>query len=207
MEQFDPRVDAYIAKSADFAKPILTHIREVVHRASPAITETIKWGMPFFDYKGPVCQVAAFKQHCGFGFWRASRLSDPHKVLNTGEEASAGSFGRIDSLSDLPADDILIAYVQEAMRLNETGEKAGMKVKKDKPPVQKKEVAVPEEFLTGLDENPVADENFNKFSPSKQREYLDWFAETKTEATRLKRIQQALEWIAEGKSRNWKYQK
>ncbi|RKR80027.1 uncharacterized protein YdeI (YjbR/CyaY-like superfamily) [Mucilaginibacter gracilis] len=206
MEPFDPRVDAYIAKSADFAKPILNHIRNIVHKARPGITETIKWGMPFFDYQGTVCQMAAFKQHCGFGFWKASRLSDPHQVLNNGEEASAGSFGRIYSLSDLPADDILIAYIQEAIQLNTNGEKGGMKIKQEKPATAiKKEIPVPEEFLTALDANPAADEHFSKFSPSKQREYLEWFADTKSEATRSKRIATAIEWIAEGKSRHWKY--
>lgn len=208
METFDPRVDAYIEKSAGFAKPILKHIRSIVHQASPAITETIKWSMPFFDYKGTLCQMAAFKQHCAFGFWKASRLSDPHHLLKIGDDAGAGSFGRINTLADLPSDEVLIEYIQEAMRLNEDGVKGTMRAEKPKPKSadEKKEIAVPEEFINLLDANPDAEANFNKFSTSKQNEYLAWFAEAKTEATRSKRIQQALEWIVEGKSRNWKYQ-
>src|SRR5437899_276946 len=109
MEQYDTRIDAYIAKSPPFAKPILEHIRRAVHQASPLITETVKWGMPFFDYKGPVCMMAAFKQHCAFGFWKASRLNDPEGLLKGSDnEASAGSFGRINSLADLPSDEALI---------------------------------------------------------------------------------------------------
>ena len=207
MEHFDPRIDAYIAKSAEFAKPILTHLRQLIHAAHPGITETMKWSMPFFEYEGVVCHIAAFKQYCAFGLWRASMLTDPYQILNKGEEASAGSIGRITSLTDLPGDGILIEYIREAIQLNKDGVKGGMKVKdKPKPITEKKEIAVPEEFITYLDANPAADEHFNKFSPSKQREYLEWFAEAKTEATRSKRILQAIEWIAEGKSRNWKYQ-
>jgi uncharacterized protein YdeI (YjbR/CyaY-like superfamily) len=206
MENFDPRVDAFIAKAADFAKPILIHLRQLVHTAHPGITETMKWSMPFFDYKGPVCQMAAFKQHCAFGFWRATMLTDPHNVLNKGEEQSAGSIGRLTSLADLPADEILIEYIREAVELNQNGEKARMKTKDKPAPKVKKEIHVPDEFIDALDANPATDEHFNKFSPSKQREYLEWFADAKSDVTRSKRIAQALEWIAEGKSRNWKYQ-
>ena len=207
METFDPRIDIYIDNASDFAKPILNHIRKIVHQAHPDITETIKWSMPFFDYKGTVCQMAAFKQHCAFGFWKAGRLTDPHKVLNKGEEASAGSFGRINTLADLPSDKILIEYILEAIQLNE-GNKITPRTDKPKPvkTIEKKEIPVPEEFITQLDANPTAEANFNKFSLSKQNEYLTWFAEAKTEATKLKRIEQAMEWINEGKSRHWKYQ-
>lgn len=202
MENYDAKVDAYIAKSADFAKPILTHLRQLVHIAQPGIQEGLKWGFPFFDYKGPVCQMASFKQHLGFGFWKASLLTDPHKLINTADEAAAGSFGRITSLADLPADDILIAYIKEAVKLNQDG----VKVARVKPVTEKKELVTPTEFEVMLDGVANAKHNFHKFSPSKQREYIEWFAEAKTDATRQKRMEQAVEWISEGKSRNWKYQ-
>jgi uncharacterized protein YdeI (YjbR/CyaY-like superfamily) len=202
MEKFDPRIDAYIAKSADFAKPILIHIRQVVHQASPLITETVKWGMPFFDYKGPVCMMAAFKQHLGFGFWKASRLNDPdHLLQGSDEEAAAGSFGRIVTLGDLPSDKALMDFVQQMIKINESGVKEAKK-----PSAPKAELAMPANFEKLLRGNLVAMDNFEKFSPSKKREYLEWFAETKSDATREKRIEQALEWISEGKSRHWKYQ-
>ena len=202
MEKFDPRIDAYIEKSADFAKPILKHIRQVVHQASPQITETVKWGMPFFDYKGPVCMMAAFKQHLGFGFWKASRLNDPdHLLQGSDEEAAAGSFGRIVTLADLPSDKALMDFVQQMIKINESGIK-----EPKKPSAPKAELPMPAEFDKLLRENLVAMDNFEKFSPSKKREYLEWFVEAKSDATREKRMQQALEWIAEGKSRNWKYQ-
>jgi uncharacterized protein YdeI (YjbR/CyaY-like superfamily) len=206
MENVDPRIDAYIAKSAEFAQPILTHLRQLVHKACPEIVETMKWSMPFFDYKGTVCQMAAFKQHLGFGFWKASQLPDPYKIIYTGEESSAGSIGRITSMADLPPDEVLLLYIRNAVQLNQEGVKGTMHATKPKPVVEKKEIEVPEEFVNLLDSNPTIEENFNKFSPSKQNEYLQWFAEAKTEATRLKRIEQAAEWIAEGKSRHWKYQ-
>jgi len=202
MGQYDERIDAYIAKSADFAKPVLIHIREVVHRASPLINETVKWGMPFFDYKGPVCMMAAFKQHLGFGFWKASRLNDPKGLLQgSDEEASAGSFGRIVTLDDLPPDEALIDFIHQMIKINESGVK---EVKK--PAAPKAELPMPADFDKLLRANLAAMDNFEKFSPSKKREYLEWFVEAKSEATREKRIEQALEWIAEGKSRHWKYQ-
>jgi uncharacterized protein YdeI (YjbR/CyaY-like superfamily) len=202
MGQYDERIDAYIAKSADFAKPVLIHIRDVVHRASPLITETVKWGMPFFDYKGPVCMMAAFKQHLGFGFWKASRLNDPNRLLQgSDEEAAAGSFGRIVSISDLPSDEALIDFIHQVIKINESG------VKEPKKPVAPKaELPMPADFDKLLRGNLAAMDNFEKFSPSKKREYLEWFAEAKSDATREKRMEQALEWIGEGKSRNWKYQ-
>jgi len=200
MEQYDSRVDTYIEKSADFAKPILTHLRNLVHQASPELKETIKWGCPFFDHQGPVCQIAAFKQHCAFGFWKEKLMVDPHQILNQ-QPDTAGSIGRITSLEDLPAEEILIQYIQQAIALNQTGTKAPAKPKaKVSAPME-----VPGEFSARLLENPLASVHFEKFSPSQKKEYLSWFEEAKTEATRAKRIATALEWISEGKTRNWKY--
>jgi len=200
MEQYDSRVDAYIEKSADFAKPILTHLRNLVHQASPDLKETIKWSCPFFDLQGPVCQIAAFKQHCAFGFWKEKLMQDPHQILNQ-QPDTAGSIGKITSLADLPPDDILIQYIHQAIALNVTGTKAPAKPKtKVSAPVQ-----VPAEFSTMLGQHPLAAEHFQQFSPSQQKEYLSWFEEAKTEATRAKRMATALEWISEGKIRNWKY--
>lgn len=203
MEQYDPRVDAYIERSADFAKPVLNHLRQLVHGVSPLITETIKWGMPFFDYKGPVCQIASFKQHCAFGFWKATALNDPHKAIAKGEEAAAGSFGRLTSVADLPADDILVDFIKQGMALNESGVKANMKTAPGSKP--KAEIEVPDYFIAAMANEPKAAATFQDFSPSHKREYLEWITEAKTEATREKRLATAIEWLTEGKSRHWKY--
>jgi uncharacterized protein YdeI (YjbR/CyaY-like superfamily) len=203
MEQYDVRVDAYITKAAQFAQPILEHIRQVVHEASPLITETVKWGMPFFEYKGPVCMMASFKQHLGFGFWKASRLKDPNGLIKEiGDEAAAGSFGRIMKMEDLPPSAALKDFVLQMIAINETGIKETKKAA-----VLKAELTIPEDFNDLLGGNPKALENFVDFSPSKRKEYLEWIIESKTEVTRRKRMEQALEWISEGKSRNWKYQR
>lgn len=201
MEQYDSRVDAYIDKSADFAKPILRHLRELVHKASADLKETLKWSCPFFDHDGPVCQMAAFKQHCAFGFWKASLMDDPYKILNQ-EPDTAGSIGRITSLADLPKDEILIQYIQQALVLNLEGIKVPSRVKN---PADKKELITPAYFTEALDQNRLAKEQFEKFSPSQQKEYISWLAEAKAEATKIKRLQTAIEWISEGKIRNWKY--
>jgi len=197
MPTTDPRVDEYIANAAEFAQPILTHLREVIHAACPEVKETIKWSMPNFDYHGIICNFAAFKQHCAFGFWKAELLLADED--DKGKEAM-GQFGRITSVKDLPSKKVLTAYVKKAMKLNEAG------VKVAKPKSAPRELVVPDYFIAALEANPAAYEVFNKFSPSAKREYCEWLTEAKTEATRDKRMAQAVEWIAEGKKRNWKYE-
>lgn len=206
MPSFDPKIDAYIDKAADFAKPILLHLRNLVHRVEPDIEETTKWSMPFFECNGPVCFMAAFKQHCAFGFWKSGRLSDPYKLLKEEEGNGAGSFGKITKLSDLPADEILMEYIAEMIGINAREEK---KPAVKKPAAVKAPVIVetPAYFMDMLTNNPQAIAVFEKFSPSAKKEYITWFTEAKTEATLQKRLEQAIEWISEGKQRNWKYQK
>lgn len=205
MPAYDPRVDAYIAKSAPFAQPILHHIRELVHQTCPDVTETLKWSMPFFTYNnGNLCHMAAFKQHCAFSFWLGALLSDPHGLITKGEDKTAmGHFGQIRTVADLPADKILMAYIREAMALIDQGAKQP-KVKKAAPsPVPE----MPPYFAAELQKNKQALTHFEAFSPSMKKEYLTWITEAKTEATRNKRMATALEWISEGKARHWKYEK
>ena len=202
MSQYDSRVDAYIDKAAPFAQPILKHLRELVHSVSPLISETMKWGFPFFDYNGSVCQMAAFKEHMGFGFWKQSQLNDPGKLIRP-EEGTAGSFGKITSLNELPSDEILIDFIRQAMELNKPENKKPA-VKKDTTP--KAAIKMPADFADLLAANPLVFEMYNKFSPSHKREYLEWIVEAKSDSTRQKRMETAVEWIAEGKSRHWKYQ-
>jgi uncharacterized protein YdeI (YjbR/CyaY-like superfamily) len=203
MEQYDVRVDAYTAKAADFAKPIIGHIRQLVHDTSPLLVENIKWGHVFFEYDGPVLQLAAFKEHCAVGFWKATLLNDPHKVLKIGD-GSAGSFGKLTSVADLPPDDILKDFILQAIALNENGVKVPV-VKK--APTAKTELLIPDDLIAAFKDNPKAAETFYNFSNSHRKEYVQWITEAKTEATRTKRIAQAIEMMEVGKSRNWKYQR
>lgn len=204
METFDQRVDIYIDNAAEFAKPILKHLRQLVHTACPEITETIKWSFPCFDYKGIVCSMAAFKHHCTFGFWKTSILPDPNKILETGSaKESMGALGRLKNLTDLPKDNILIRYIQNAVFLNETG----VKLPKKPSTSPKTELLIPSYFIGALAAHPLAKITFDEFSYSHKKEYLEWITEAKTEETRQTRIKTALEWLSEGKSRNWKYLK
>jgi uncharacterized protein YdeI (YjbR/CyaY-like superfamily) len=197
----DPRIDAYIERSADFAKPILEHIRKLVHKACPDVEETWKWSFPHFDYKGMLCSMAAFKQHATFGFWKQSLLEQD---AFPAEKTAMGSFGRITSKKDLPSDKAIIGLIHQAMELNEKG----IKVAKPKPlAAAKKEIIVPDDLATALKKNKKAQAQFDKFSPSHRREYIQWITEAKTAPTRNKRLVTTLEWLAEGKSRNWKYEK
>lgn len=198
----DPRIDAYIERSAEFAQPILRYLREVVHEACPDVEETMKWSFPHFDYLGGMmCSMASFKQHCAFGFWKGSLIME-----NGGGKAeqAMGHFGRITSVDDLPPREVLIDYIHQAMRLNETGTKAPARKQpqKDRP-----EAEVPNDLSAALEANEAARATFNGFSPSARREYVEWITDAKSDATRQKRLQQAVEWMAEGKQRHWKYQR
>lgn len=196
----DPRFDAYIATSAGFAKPILSYIRAVVHAACPAVEETMKWSSPHFDYQGEMmCGMAAFKEHCAFGFWKGA-LVVGKKDDKVGE--AMGQMGRITKVADLPSKKVLTGYIQQAMKLNDAGVKA---VRMKGPP--KKPLATPPDLARALKASQAAREAFDGFSPSARREYVEWLLEAKTDATRARRLETAVGWIAEGKARNWKYQK
>jgi hypothetical protein len=199
MPTTDARVDAYIEKSNDFAKPILRHLRELVHEACPGVVETMKWSFPHFDYKGMMCSMAAFKQHCAFNFWKQALLE---ASAFPAEKTAMGSFGRITSLEDLPNDKTLKKLIVDAARLNEEGVKVSKTVSKEK-----KELVVPDILTGALATNALAAETFNNFPYSKKKEYVEWITEAKTDATRDKRLATTIEWLAEGKARNWKYEK
>jgi uncharacterized protein YdeI (YjbR/CyaY-like superfamily) len=198
MGKKDPRVDDYIQNSAEFARPILKHLRAAVHGACPEVAETIKWGMPFFDYKGTMCHMAAFKGHCAFGFWKGSLILD--ESSRAAENEAMGHFGRLTRLSDLPDDKRLAAYIREAARLNDEG----IKVARRKP-AQKKEIPVPEDLRSALRKSKKALATFEAFRPSHRREYVQWITEAKRDQTRQTRIQTAVKWMADGKARNWKH--
>jgi len=197
----DPRVDACIANAADFAKPILKHIRKLVHTACPDVEETIKWQFPTFMYKGMLCGVAAFKNHCTFGFWKHELLFGRNGTDKRAEEGGMGQFGRITQMSDLPKDAVMLGYIKEAMRLNDEG----VKVPSRSQPKVKKPLVVPAFFLAALKKNNKALATFDGFSYSHKKEYVEWLTEAKTEETRQRRLATTLEWLAQGKSRNWKY--
>lgn len=198
MTTTDPRVDAYIAKSADFAQPILEHLRAVVHAACPDVEETIKWGFPHFMYKGMMCSMASFKAHCALNFWKAELL-----MADEANREAMGQFGRIGSIKDLPSKKALTAYIKQAMKLNDDGLAAPARAK----PAEPRALLIPDELTAALTKSPAARKHFEAFSPSKQRDYAEWITEAKTEATRTRRLEQAVEWISEGKARNWKYEK
>jgi uncharacterized protein YdeI (YjbR/CyaY-like superfamily) len=199
MPKKDPRIDAYIAKAAGFATPILTHIRKLVHAECPDVEETLKWGMPSFMYRGILCGMASFKQHCSFGFWKHTLVVDDKKA----ERVGMGSFGRMTSLADLPGDAKMRAYIKKAMKLNEEG----VKVPSKSRPKKAKLLTAPPYFLTALKKEKNARATYEAFAPSKKNEYIEWVTEAKTEETRERRLAQAVEWMAEGKARNWKYEK
>ena len=203
MSAKDPRIDLYIYNAADFARPILLHLRELIHVACPDVEETIKWSFASFDYKGPMCSMASFKQHCAFGFWKASLMKDKSLIANAESESAMGHYGKITTLRDLPPDKKIIAHIKEAMMLNEKG----IKLPPKKVTTRKKEIVAPDYFLKQLKKNKKALITFNSFSPSHKREYLEWITEAKTDETKNRRMETAIEWMTEGKSRNWKYMK
>ena len=203
----NPKVDAYIGRVQPFAQPIMEHLRQLVHKARPDVEETIKWSRPFFEYRGAIlCNMSAFKEHCSFGFWgeEMSAVLREAKVLR---EDGMGSLGRITSLANLPSDKQMLGWLRQAADFVDSGQytspiAARRRVVKAPKPVLKTSV----EFATALKRNKKAAEIFAAFSPSCKREYVEWIAEAKRAETRDKRIATAVQWIAEGKQRNWKYQ-
>ena len=201
MAKQDTRIDDYIAKSPKFAQLILTHLRKVVHKACPEIEETIKWGFPHFDYKGMMCSMAAFKNHCTFGFWKGVLINDPKRLLTPIGKTGMAHFAKITMLDDLPDDAILKEYIKEAIKLNETGAKVPSKPKA----TAKKALEIPGYLVTALKQNKAASDTFQNFSYTNKKEYVEWLTTAKTEATQEKRLATTIEWLAEGKIRNWKY--
>jgi uncharacterized protein YdeI (YjbR/CyaY-like superfamily) len=196
MARKDPRVDAYIAKAPIFARPILTRFRKAVHAGCPGVTETLKWSVPHFDYKGVLGGMAAFKEHCRVGFWKQSLLTSAPRGKATGPMA------RVVSLADLPSERTLVKMAAEAAALNA----AGIKVQRA-PKAVKKPLHAPADMLAAIRKNNKAHAAYEAFSPSHQREYIEWITEAKAEETRNRRLETAVEWMAAGKSRNWKYQR
>lgn len=203
---FDPRVDMYITKCKPFAQPILEHLRELVHKAVPDVTETIKWSHAFFEYKGVIlANMAGFNEHCSFGFWgkdMAQVLSEAGLLSGDG----MGSLGKITSVKDLPANKQMTAVLKLAAKQIDEGKYVSSMARPRVAKEPKPEVETHPAFAKALKANKAAAAVFAKFSPSCKREYLEWIADAKREETREKRIVQAVEWIAEGKQRNWKYQ-
>lgn len=198
------KFNQYILNSKDFAQPILIYIQSVVHKACPDVEEQIKWSFPNFVYKGKIlCSMASFKEHCAFGFWLASEMQDPDSIFkNSKDENSAmGQFGKLKSVKDLPSEKILIKYIKQAMRLIEEGASLPKKPSKEIKPIE-----IPEIVKVAFKKELLAKKNFEKMSPSHQREYIEWIAEAKQESTKQRRVLQMMEWLKESKSRNWKYE-
>lgn len=199
MGQRDPRIDAYIARAAPFARPILEHIRALVHEACPDVEETIKWPMPAFMHAdGILAGMSAFKQHASFGFWKHTL------VMGEGaQRVGMGSYGKMTSLADVPPMKRLMADICKAMKLNAEGVKSARARKTDAP---KPAPAAPADLVAALKRNKAAKDSFDAFPPSAQRDYVEWITQAKRDETRHNRLIQAVEWLAQGKRRNWKYE-
>lgn len=194
----DPRVTAYIRNAAPFARPILTHIREVVHAGCPDVEETMKWSMPMFTYHGILCFMAGFKQHVGLGFWKGSQFLD---VSDETESAAMGQFGRLTEVAQLPSRRVLTRYIRQAMRINEAGGRPVKKAAKPKPAPR-----TPADLRAALVRSAKAQSTWDASSPGHRREYVQWITEAKRPETRARRVATTVEWLAQGKSRNWKYE-
>jgi uncharacterized protein YdeI (YjbR/CyaY-like superfamily) len=194
----DPRIDAYIAKAQPFAQPILTHVRERVHAAVPDAEEAMKWSMPAYLRGGKLLLItAAFKQHCALNFWRGQELESRHDTVG-----AMGQFGKIKSVEELPPDAELDRLIREAAELAKAGPSPRKAKHEPRAPAE-----IHPDFVAALDAAPTAKATFDGFPPGQRREYVDWIAEAKQEATRQKRIATAVEWLSEGKRRNWKYER
>ena len=201
MPNTSPEVDRYIRNAAPYAQPILEKIRKVFHKACPEVEETIKWGVPFFDYKGPLGSMAAFKNHVSWGFWKGKLMDDPHGIMPEDGNLSMGGT-RIADVKAMPSEKVMLEYIRQAMKLNDDGVKSPARAKRAPGPVE-----APDDLMAALKKNKKALATYEQFPPGQKREYVEWITEAKQEATRRKRLATAVEWMSEGKPRNWKYMK
>ena len=204
---YSPKVDAYLGKVPSFAFPILEHLRDLVHKACPEVEETIKWSRPFFEYKGAILgNMSAFKEHCSFGFW-GEEIGAVLREANVAQADAMGSLGRITELSDLPEKKLMLSWLRQAADLIDSGQHTSPFAARHKVVKPAKAAAkVPADLTAALKKNNKAASVFGAFSPSAKREYVEWISEAKRPETREKRILTAVEWMAEGKQRHWKYQ-
>lgn len=194
MAEKNPRVDAYIARAAPFARPILEHFRALVHRVCPGATEDIKWGFPHFLHHGMLCSMAAFKAHCALGFWRPEI-----RKLAGREEEGMGHFGKLTRLEDLPSDAQLTSWIKASAELNARG----VKIKRERKP--RPALRVPSVLARALRGDAKAAANFKALSKNGRNEYIEWITEAKTAATRDRRLATTVQWLAQGKTRYWQY--
>ncbi|HEY5331862.1 MAG TPA: YdeI/OmpD-associated family protein [Acidobacteriaceae bacterium] len=205
MSSYSPAVDAYIAKAAPFAQPILWHVRELVHQAAPGVEETTKWSMPLFMYRGIILgNMSAFKAHCSLGLW-GQEIAAQARADGATSGGAMGTFGRLESVKDLPGDAKLIAYLKKAAKAIDEGTRT-KSIERPAQRVAKPEVEVPPELAAALKKNKAARKVFEGFAPSHRREYMEWVADAKRDETRAKRVTQTVDWLAEGKRRNWQYE-
>ncbi len=196
----NPAIDAYIQDAAPFARPILTELRQQVHQTLPGVREQIKWGMPFFCLQHNLCFMAAFKTHCGFGFWRADALG--LQVPAAGSTKGMGQFGKILSCDDLPPSASLQALLLQAAALDASPVVAAPR--RRPVPVS---LAMPEVLAQALQQHDQAGSFFRQMTITQQNDYIQWLLDAKTDVTRQKRLDTIIQWLAEHKTRNWKYMK
>jgi len=199
MPTIDKRIDDYIASAQPFAQPVLRHFRKLVHTTCPDVVETIKWRMPFFEYKGTMCHMAAFKQHSVIGFWKASLFKDQSLVITAQSEVAMGHLGKITSLKDLPSDKKLIGYIKEAMQLNE----AGAKLPKNST-TSTSTPELPDILVTAFRKNKKAQQLFEAMAPSHRKEYINWLNDakkTETQERRLAKMMDTLNKLPEAKKK------
>lgn len=194
------KIDNYITEKSPFAQEILSHLREVIHRADPEIVETIKWRQPCFESNGLVCAMAAFKKHVTFSFFKGQLLNDNANIFLPSDNSELASL-KFTSLADIPQNDILTAYIQQAIALN-----TNSCIKKATARKDKNDLIIPDDLAAALATTPSAQSTFNDFSYSKQKDYLDWLTSAKRETTRATRLATTVQWLSEGKARHWKYE-
>lgn len=204
MSQSSKQVDQYIKNAPEYAQPILVKIRKAFHKGCPELEETIKWGIPYFVCDGMLGGMAAFKKHVGFGFWRSNELDDPAGLFETGTGAKQSMCtAKVHNLKELPTQKVLVDYVRRAVKLN----RADSSKPKKKSPKKKITTRTPADLAALLKKNKPAKVTFDALAPSHKRDYIQWITEAKRDATRQQRLKTTIEWLAEGKRRNWKYER
>lgn len=196
MNEASENITAYIEKATPEFKEVMIALRSVLNNPNFDIKEDWKWGAPNFNNEGMICWLAHFRNHVGMNFFKGTLIKDKYNLFTHYREEKGNRQLKFSDINQIIPEQIEY-YIEEAIKLNQENIK-----------VVKKEIdtSLPLDLETELNNNPKAKMFFESLAPSYKRDYIEWIEEAKREATRTKRLATTMEWLSEGKKKNWKYE-
>lgn len=196
-KQASEKISQYIESADVKKKEILQRLRDFLNRDDFGLTEDWKWHAPNFNSNGMVCWLAFFKSHVGLNFFKGSLIEDLHGLYDNASMDKGNRIIKYKTINEIN-ENLLEYYIYEAIKHNKEGAKITSK---------KVEIEVPKDLAKALEKDIMAKDFFTNLAPGYKRDYIDWIISAKQEKTRLKRLETTLEWLGQGKKKNWRYKK